>query len=84
MTTEGDRFGTEQKLQVNTANHSVLPESARSENHSPTERQAIPQTEEKEIEDAIEDTVQMDFSKEEVEYKGECHRWLIIIAIVLG
>ena len=42
MTTEGDRFGTEQKLQVGSENHSVLPESARSDNNPPTDREAIP------------------------------------------
>ena len=57
MTTEGDKFGTEQKLQVGSANHSVMPESARSENNAPTERGAIQKTEEKEIEDAREEDV---------------------------
>ena len=44
-------------MQVGSANHSVMPESARSENNAPTERGAIQKTEEKEIEDAREEDV---------------------------
>ena len=38
--------------------------------------------EKKDIEDAHSEEVAI--QKEEVVYKGECHRWLIITVIVLG
>ena len=81
MSLAEERFQTEEKLVTGTGNHSVPPESAREEEKSPTERAVLP-LEKKDIEDAHSEEVAI--QKEEVVYKGECHRWLIITVIVLG